>query len=147
MSGTLRLFLFFVAPAVAAVVAMAASSVAPLAGCGLCMCDRGNQQPVLHLSCSSTDLVRVELSGVCASDAGTAPNQYLVGPPGQISFGAAQSGAFHFELTFGTGFVYAGDVQFQDENQPCGCAPVVAPTQTDFQVNNPSNTCDAGGDL
>jgi hypothetical protein len=101
-----------------------------------------------ELSCDSTDLTSVTVSGPCETDAGTSFYRWegdviIDGPP--------TAGVCHVELTFATGFTYVTDVNYTV--QPvldCNghtTDDYLAPTQVTFAVNNPSATCvDAGSD-
>lgn len=98
------------------------------------------------LACGPADLVRVALSGPCSNE-DTNPSSYLLGPTGRFLVVSSRSaGVCHVTLTFGTGFVYSADVTFTSQADADGCClPYIGPTQTDFSVDNPHNTCvDAG---
>jgi hypothetical protein len=105
------------------------------------------------LSCDSTDLTSVLLSGPCATGDASPSNYFFGSYTSFVHVVSPSPGVCHVELTFATGFTYSADVQFteQSDNEPshCACSSYVAPvsTQSTFVVNNPSTTCvDAGLD-
>lgn len=104
-----------------------------------------------HLACNPSDLVGVNVSGVClASDAGPA-GYFSGGQQSALYVDSLQAGTCHVQLLFATGYSYATDVQFtsQVNNVPsgCPCSTTIQPKQQTFQVDNPAATCpDAGGD-
>ena len=129
--------------------AMARSPAAPLllllgVGCGthnLCSGSCSvNRSATFVLSCSTTDLTSVAVSGPCASGhAGTS-----------LEIESPSPGVCHVALTFATGFVYSADVTFvsQTDPEPAGCAtcpPYITATQRTFMVDNPPATCIAAG--
>lgn len=93
----------------------------------------------LNLSCSTTDLVSVAVSGPCSTDG--APWYRATGQFIEVT--SPSAGICHVELTFATGFAYSTDVTFTTPPaDPSVCCPVAtAPTQATFTVNNPSATC------
>ena len=99
----------------------------------------------LDLTCAPTNLTSVDVSAPCAAaDAGTNPNQYVTGT--LIAITSQVPGTCHVALTFATGFTYATDVVFVEQNDTCG-GSFVGPTQMSFDINNPPSTCvdtDAG---
>jgi hypothetical protein len=117
-------------------------------GCGHRSCDSGvlgDQPATFQLSCGTTNLTNVALSGVCATgDAG--PSDVLVDSiRASISIGSPSPGECHVVVTFATGFTYSADVTFTMQRDPdpncCGACSYVAPDQPTFMVNNPSSTC------
>jgi hypothetical protein len=71
----------------------------------------------------------------------------------EVVLAATKPGVCHVALTFEGGFAYSTDIRFtwQTLGEPPGCpnpcAPFVGPTQSRFEVDNPSTTCvDAGVD-
>jgi hypothetical protein len=113
-------------------------------------CATGNATFVL--SCGSTDLRGVQLSGPCATRDASPSNYVNSGDTAFVDVTSPSPGVCHVELVFATGFIYSADVQFtlQSDNEPshCACSSFVAPaSQSTFVVNNPGSTClDAGHD-
>ena len=108
----------------------------------------GDQRAIFHLSCGPSDLVSVGLTGACATD-DASPSDYVFGPTsGSLAIGSSLPGTCHVVLTFANGYVYAQDVTFAAQKGLGGCCPdFIAPTQQDFTVSNPPETCtDAGVD-
>ena len=100
-----------------------------------------------ELTCGSTDLTSVAVSGPCETDAGPAFTVY----PGEISIASSPTpGVCHVELTFATGLTYTVDVTYALQPFDCNGQQneyYVAPTQNVFTVDNPSTTCvDSGPD-
>ena len=98
---------------------------------------------IFDLSCTSSDLTAVNVSGPCAvADAGTAPDLYVRG--GQIAIFSKVAGVCHVDLTFMSGSTYSTAVTFTATVDDCGTT-TVEPTQSTFAVDNPSSTCADGG--
>jgi hypothetical protein len=98
---------------------------------------------IFDLSCASTDLTAVDVSGPCAvADAGTSPGFYVRG--GQIAISSDVAGVCHVQLTFVSGPTYSTAVTFSATVDDCGTTSV-EPTQSTFTVDNPSSTCADGG--
>jgi len=122
-----------------------------VAGCssgGTCGLGADPPQAIFELSCDSTDLTNVAVTGPCETDAG-APFYVF---EGSITLnGPPTAGVCHVALKFATGFTYATDVTYAFEPFPdCNGHSTdyeLAPSPRTFAVNNPSTTCvDAGRD-
>ena len=97
------------------------------------------------LPCLGAGLASVNLSGTCDfGDAGNDPAVY-VDRSGHIVLGSPVPCTCHVELTFVNGYRYGADIDFVSVTAPtdsCGsCPPYVAPTQTDFTVDEPDAGC------
>jgi hypothetical protein len=109
----------------------------------------------VYLSCPTTTLTSVRLSGPCANggDGSINPANFAYGNGGGI--GSPIPGVCRVEFTFATGFTYSTDVEFTSmpTSQPASCPPCppfVGPTKGAIFVDIPSDTClaaDAGADV
>jgi hypothetical protein len=90
------------------------------------------------MSCSSTSLTTVQLSGACASGE-TVPSPSSGAKYFWISSSAA--GSCHYDLVFANGYEYAGDVEFVANDPGCGCQSYLVPSQGIVSIDNPTTTC------
>jgi hypothetical protein len=99
-----------------------------------------------HLACSPNDLVRVDATEPCANpDAGL---DWYTGAATrwEVDVKRPVAGTCHIKLTFATGFTYERDVTFTAQaggSAGCSCPEHIAPTSGPFEVNNPTDTCQA----
>jgi hypothetical protein len=93
----------------------------------------------LEFSCGPTDLIRVQLTGACASaqtDGG------VFGADGKwFGFGSEEAGVCTFTAQFASGYTYSGQVTFAEQTPGCGCPSYLAPSPATIVVPNPSSTC------
>jgi hypothetical protein len=97
---------------------------------------------LFKLSCTPADIVSLVASGPCA------PSDASIEQLQEDSFvtlaSPSSTGTCHVALTFATGFVYSTDVTFTSQSGGCaGCPATIGPTQGEFMVGNPSDTCSA----
>jgi hypothetical protein len=123
---------------------LAGGLVTVLGGCGTLgdQCDSCHAAlgAIFNFACSPSDLTSVAVSGPCSLiDASVwqragAKSFDVESPP--------SPGVCHVELTFATGFTYSADVTFTWQSGGCsGCPSTIGPTQGEFTVNNPRDTC------
>jgi hypothetical protein len=105
---------------------------------------------MFDLSCASTDLESMTLSGACAMGDGgptTFPGGYDY--PTLYIYGTS-AGVCHVLLAFASGFMYSDDLTFvsQTPMPPAGCPAcptLLVPSASAVLVHNPPSTCvDAG---
>jgi hypothetical protein len=135
---------------------IADASVRNLADVGPCELTPGlPTQALFWLSClgadpftssAVADLTSIAVSGPCAGSDAAVMNEAQAQA---VYVSSPSPGVCHVELTFATGFTYTTDVTFESMTfTNCGTtATFIGPTQTVFDVDNPSDTCgDAGFD-
>ena len=122
------------------VAAICAGDVACSAPCGS-PADGPFPLVVFYLDCSVSDFPSVTLSGSCAG--GSA----IRNGDDSITISGDMPGVCHVKMTFVGGFIYSADVAFKSMGSPdsCGNGVSLVPTQSVFEVNNPSSTCVDGG--
>jgi hypothetical protein len=116
--------------------------------CGTCP---AGEPATFRLSCSTTDLVGVTLSGPCAPPGDAASSLWSSSDGVVYVYGAGGAGECHVELRFATGFTYAADVSFASKpggvcgGPQCACPDYTTATSGELTVHNPGATCvDAG---
>ena len=104
----------------------------------------------VDLSCMSSDLVAVALSGACRDDSDamsfTAPPTTPLSPDysefgGTVRIVAQSAGDCHFVLTFASGASYGGDVQIVEREPGCGCPSYLTAPELTVVASNPDSTC------
>jgi hypothetical protein len=126
-------------------------AVAPLVFTGACSVDQAccgacpeGEPAVFELSCASTDLQGVTLTGPCAGRDEAA--DYTLGD-GKVYVWGATGGACHVELAFASGFTFGADVTFATEpggvcgGPQCKCPDYGSVTSPPVVVHNPASTC------
>jgi len=100
-----------------------------------------------HLACSPNNLTAVSATGPCSMPDASLAWYTGTATKWDVAVFSPRPGECHIELTFATGFVYSADVTFtrQTAGTCRGCPSYIGPISGGFTVDNPSDTCVAGG--